>query len=178
MWQNKKVVIIGVLTAVVLAAGIGGAVYAKSGGNIGAGNIALNQAANVTSANDTLMARVAKILGIDQQKLQDAVKQASGDMQKAQVDKYLQNLITQGKITQAQADKFTAWLAARPTGPQTTIQQIKDWMAARPTDVPLPRGFAGAGCGGPGMGAAMGAGPVNGGLSVRGGMITRGMGRF
>jgi hypothetical protein len=171
MWRNKKMVVIAVITAVVLAAGISGAVYAKAGGTT-TGSTALNLAANVTSSNDTLMARVAKILGIDQQKLQDAVKQASGDMRNEKLDTYLKNLVGQGKITQAQADTFKTWWQSKPTSNQTTVQQLKDWMAARPTDVPLPRGFTGAGsCGGP----AMGAGPARG-----GGQLSRGaiMGRF
>ena len=170
MWRNKKMVVVAVIAAILLAAGIGGAVYAKTGGTA-TGNTVLNQAANVTSSNDTLMARVAKILGIDQQKLQDAVKQARGDMQNEKLDKYLTNLVSQGKITQAQADKFTTWWTSKPTSPQTTIQQLQDWLAARPTDVPLPRGFGGGSCGGPmrGAGRAMGGGQIS-----RGGM----MGRF
>ncbi|MDO8578100.1 MAG: hypothetical protein Q7R50_02850 [Dehalococcoidales bacterium] len=169
MWRNKKMVLIAVMAAILLAAGISGAVYAKAGGTA-AGNEVLNQAANVTSSNDTLMARAAKILGIDQQKLQDAIKQARGDMQNEKLDKYLQNLIDQGKITQAQADKFKAWWQSRPTSAQTTIQQYKDWMQARPTDVPLPRGFAGPGACGP----VRGAGPVRGGMPMSRGI----MGRF
>ena len=163
-------IVMAVTAAILLVAGIGGAVYAKAGGTT-AVNTVLNQAANVTSSNDTLMARVAKILGIDQQKLQDAVKQALGDMQTEQLDKYLANLVTQGKITQAQADKFTAWWTSKPTSPQTTLQQLQDWLAARPTDVPLPHGFAGAGfCGGP----VKGSGPVGGGVMMgRGGMTGR-----
>ena len=165
MWKSKKIVVVAVLAAVVVAAGIGGAAYAKTGGSVGATAI-LNQAANVTSGNNTLMARVATILGIDPQKLQDAVKQARGDMQNDQLNEYLQNLVDQQKITQAQADAFKAWWAAKPTGDQTTIQQLKDWMAARPADVPLPRGFDG-GCGPMGRGP----GPARGGMfAPRGGL--------
>ena len=156
MWKNKRILVGAVLAAVVVAAGVGGAAYAKAGGTV-AGVTVLNQAANV-SGNDSLMARVAKILGIDQQTLQDAVKQARGDMQNDRLNQYLQNLVDQGKITQPQADAFKAWWAAKPTGPETTIQQIQDWMAARPADVPLPRGFGGfGGC------APMMRGPVRGG---------------
>ncbi len=165
MWRTKKFIVVAAIAAAVIAAGIGGAVYAKTSTTAGAGNTVLNQTSNTTSSNDTLLARVAKILGIDQSKLQDAVKQARTDMQNDKLNTYLQNLVTKGTITQAQADAFTKWWSSRPTSTNTTIQQWQDWLNARPADVPLPRGFAGASfCGGP----IRGAGPARGGISIRG----------
>jgi hypothetical protein len=165
MWRSKKFIVISIIAAAVVAAGIGGAAYAKTSTTVAAANTVLNQTANTTTGNDTLLSRVAKILGIDQTKLQDAVKQARGDMQNDKLNTYLQNLVSKGTITQEQADTFKTWWQSKPTA-NSTIQQYKDWLQARPTDVPLPRVFAGPGfCGG----------PVRGARSVKDGAPVRGM---
>ena len=140
MWRSKKVIIIAVSAALVLAGSIGGVVYAQTG------NISGN-----TTSNNTILARVAKILGIDQQKVEDAFAQARKDAQTEALDNYLNNLVERGKITQEQADQFKQWRQSRPDLTQYN-QQFKDWQAARPgippelkawqearPDVPLPR---------------------------------------
>jgi len=74
----------------------------------------------VTPASDnasqpkTLLARVAAILGIDQQKAEDAFTQARSEMREEALDNYLKNLVDQGKITQQQADQYKSWWQARP----------------------------------------------------------------
>ena len=67
-----------------------------------------------TGQSKTLLERVATILGIDQQKLQDAVTQAQGQMRDEALDSYLKNLVDQGTITQQQADQYGTWWKARP----------------------------------------------------------------
>ena len=105
MWRrNKKVIVVAVLAAVVLAAAIGGAA-------------AYAQTSNTTSGNNTISARVARILGIDQQKVEDAFAQARSEAQAEALDNYLKNLVTQGKITQAQADQYKDWVKSKPNVP-------------------------------------------------------------
>jgi hypothetical protein len=57
-------------------------------------------------------------------------------MQDEALDRYLQNLVAQGRITQEQADQYKAWLQARPDM-EPFRQQLREWEQARP-DVPLP----------------------------------------
>ncbi len=105
MWRSKKLLIIAVLAAVVLAGSIGGIALAQTG------------SADNTTSGTTLLARVAAILGIDQQKVEDAFAQAQRQMQEEALDNYLKNLVDQGKITQEQADQYKAWVQARPDLP-------------------------------------------------------------
>ena len=63
-----------------------------------------------------MVARVAKILNIDQQKLEDAFKQAGTEIATERENAMFANLVSSGKLTQAQADQYKAWLAAKPAG--------------------------------------------------------------
>lgn len=155
MWRRKKIVIVALLAAVVLLGSIGGMVFAQTGSS------------DNTTSGKTLVARVAVILGIDQQKLQDAVTQARTEMRDEALDNYLKNLVDQGKITQQQADQYKAWVKSKPDMSQYQ-QQLKDWMQARPgispelktwqearPNIPFPgafRRFGGRGFGGGMMG--------------------------
>ena len=105
MKRNKKLIIFGVVAAAILLTGtIGGVALAQSGGATdGTGN--------------TLLARVAAILGIDQQKVQDAFTQAEKDMRQEALDNRLKSLVDQGKITQPQADQYKTWLESKPDIP-------------------------------------------------------------
>ncbi len=65
---------------------------------------------------DTLLARVAEILGIDQQKLADAFKQARQEQQKKMLDEWLKKLVEKGVLTEEQAKAYRDWIEARPEG--------------------------------------------------------------
>ncbi|MBU2009316.1 MAG: hypothetical protein KJ624_05735 [Chloroflexi bacterium] len=97
--RRKRFVIIGLLAAVLLVGSLAG--------------LALAQTVD-TGQPQTLLARVAAILGIDQQKVEDAYAQAQREMRDEAVDSYLKNLVDQGKITQGQADQYSGWWQARP----------------------------------------------------------------
>jgi hypothetical protein len=142
MWRSKKFIVAVLAATVLLVGGIGGVALAQTG-------------STGDSSGKTLLARVAEILGIDQQKVEDAFAQAQTEMQNEALDNYLKNLVDQGKITQEQADQYKAWVQARPDMSQYQ-QQLKDWQQARPglpsdlkdwqgakPDVPLPGGFGG-----------------------------------
>jgi len=64
----------------------------------------------------TLLARVAEILGIDQQKLEDAFKQARQEQQEKMLDEWLKKLVEKGVLTEEQAKAYRDWIEARPEG--------------------------------------------------------------
>lgn len=143
MWRNKKLVIVTALVAaVLLVGGIGGVVYAQAK-NGGYGQIGVTLASDNASQPKTLLARVAAILGIEQQKVEDAFAQARSETQDEALDNHLKNLVDQGKITQEQADQYKAWVKSKPDMTQYE-QQLRDWQNARP-DIPLPGRFDGFG---------------------------------
>lgn len=98
MLRRKRFVIIGLLAALVLVGSLAG--------------LALAQTSD--SSGKTLLARVAAILGIDQQKVEDAFAQAQREMRDEALDSYLKNLVDQGKVTQEQADQYKSWWQAKP----------------------------------------------------------------
>ena len=75
-------------------------------------------AAKLQEHRDALTARVAEILNIDKQKLEDAFKQAQSELREKALDTRLQELVNQGAWTQQQADAFKAWIKARPDVPR------------------------------------------------------------
>lgn len=107
MWHNKKFIIAAALAATMLVATISGAAYAQVGGQPAA-------------AGKNLMTRVATILNIPQQTLENAFAQAQSDMQKEALDARLKGLVDQGKLTQAQADQYKAWMLAKPNLPASS----------------------------------------------------------
>ena len=122
MRRSKKFIIAGVLAAVLLVGSIGGVALAQTGDG-------------EDTQPQTLMARVADILGIDQQTLEDAFAQAKSEMRDDALDNYLNGLVEEGTITQDEADQYRAWWQARPDM-EPFQQQLRDWREARP-DVPL-----------------------------------------
>jgi hypothetical protein len=105
MKHKKKMVLIGfVLGAVLLAGIIGGAALAQTTtGSSGSGT--------------SLVARVAAILGIDKQKVEDAFAQAQKDMEAERLDSQLKALVADGTLTQQQADQYKQWRQSMPTMP-------------------------------------------------------------
>lgn len=98
---KKRFILIAVVVALVLVGSLAGAAFAQTGGT-------------GDSSGKTLLARVAAILGIDQQKVEDAFAQAQKEMRQEALDSYLQNLVDQGKISHEQADQYKQWWQSRP----------------------------------------------------------------
>jgi hypothetical protein len=112
--------------------------------------VALAQESEAPQRQGVLMARVAQILGLDQQKLVDAVKQAQGGLPKETPDARLQELIANGTLTQQQADEIKVWMESRPADvpnvrpaelkklldkgkiTQEQLDALKAWVKARP----------------------------------------------
>jgi Na+-transporting NADH:ubiquinone oxidoreductase subunit NqrC len=120
MWKSKKFIIITSLLAAVLLFGTTAGLALAQNENDGPGQ------------GKDIMARVAQILGIDQQKLTDAFKQAQTELKAQRLD----NLVKDGKITQEQADQFKAWEAAKPD-PKADPQKFDEWLKSRP-NIPFP----------------------------------------
>lgn len=76
----------------------------------------LAQSGTSNTSGNTLIARVAAILGIDQTKLEDAFTQAQKEMRDEALTNYLDQLVKDGKITQEQADQYKSWLDQKPAG--------------------------------------------------------------
>ncbi len=130
MGRRKKIIIIGLLATVLLVGSIGGVVFAQTENGD-------------DSQPKTLLARVAEILGIDQQNVEDAFAQAQSEMRDEALDSYLQKLIDEGKITEEEAAQYKTWLQARPDI-EPFRQQLKEWQQARP-DTPQPGHFGSSG---------------------------------
>jgi hypothetical protein len=147
MWRKKKWVIIAAVAGVVILVGsIAGVALAQTENTIhgSADGVALDQTENTTQSK-TLLARVAEILGIDQQTVENAFTQARIDMRNEAQDNYLKKLVDEGKLTQEQAGEYKTWWQSKPDSTQYQ-QQLREWEQARP-DVPLP-GWGGRGFGG------------------------------
>ncbi len=116
MWKSKKnIVLAAVLAVVVLLGATAGIAIAQNGNS------------PKTGQGNELFARVAQILGIDQQKLTDAFKQARDEFiaknprpQRPALqnhDEWLAQLVKDGKLTQQQADQYRQWLKSKPNVP-------------------------------------------------------------
>ena len=130
MWERKKFIILGVVLAVVILIGAtAGVVFAQTGAS-------KTPVAQVTSAvagfSENLTARIAKILGIDQQKLDAAIKQANTDLQNQRLDDYLNQLVQSGKITKDQANQYKTWLNSNPNAGADQQKKYQDWLNSRP----------------------------------------------
>jgi len=87
---------------------------------------------NVQERRDALATRVADILNISKQELENAFKQAQGELRGKALDTRLQELVNQESWTQQQADAFKAWIKARPDVPPPL-------RPARPSGTPRPQ---------------------------------------
>ena len=60
--------------------------------------------------------KVATILGLSETQVQDALKQAAGEMQDEALQRKLAHMVEIGRLTQEQADAYYEWYQARPEG--------------------------------------------------------------
>lgn len=152
---NRKKLIAGVLVATMALTGVL------------VGTISADEETGA-NARTSLMARVAEILGLDQQAVENAFDQAlqeqRGERQalmQAARDARLQDLIDEGVLTQEQVEAWETWLESRPDN----RDEMQAWHESRPdmgealTMGPAIRGgFAGR----PGERAMMPRGPMGG----------------
>jgi hypothetical protein len=144
VWRSKKFIIIAVLAVIVVLVGSTAGIVLARAGSGGDSQTGVTQASDNVSQSKTLLARVAAILGIDQQTVENAFAQAQRETQEEALDNWLKKLVDEGKITQAQADEYKQWWQSRPDMSQYQ-QQLKDWQEARPNIPELGPGFGGRG---------------------------------
>jgi hypothetical protein len=101
MLRSKKFIIVSAILAVVLVVGIAGVAIAQTGGE-------------TQSGGKTLLGRVAAILNLDEQTVEDAFQQAKKEMADEALDARLNALVEKGTITQGQADEYKEWWQGRP----------------------------------------------------------------
>ena len=131
MWKSKKFIILASVLAAVIVIGATAGVALAQGEN------------NPPGPGKVLLARVAEILGIDEQKVVDAFNQARTELEaerppRLTQDQLLDQLVENGKITQEQADQLKAWWAQKPANPKDNPEQFKEWLQSRP-DIPMER---------------------------------------
>ena len=103
--MKRKRWFIASLTVVVLVLGIGG-------GTI----LAQESTTSDGTPRQSIFSRVASILGIEEQQVEDAFQQAAQEIQDERVQQRLAMLVERGVLTQEQADEYKAWLDAQPEG--------------------------------------------------------------
>ena len=102
--MRKRWLIVALMVGV-LAVGVTGAtVLAQSSGGNGGGPV------------KGLVSRVAQILGLDDQQVQDAFDQARMEMRDEAVRTKLDGLVEAGRLTQEQADEYYDWYQDMPSG--------------------------------------------------------------
>jgi len=130
MWKRKKFIVLGVILAVVVLVGAtAGVVLAQTDSTKAT---VLQNTSTALGLSDNLTARIAKILGIDQAKLDAAIKQATTELEKQRLDDYLNKLVQSGKITQDQANQYKNWLNSNPNATPDQQKKYQDWLNSRP----------------------------------------------
>jgi hypothetical protein len=120
--KHRTKIIAGVLVATLALAGVlVGTISADEG--------------DVDGARGSLMARVAEILGLEQDEVESAFQQAmqeQRDERQAQMeaarDARLQDLIDKGVVTEEQVAEWKAWLESRPDNRDA----MREWIESRP----------------------------------------------
>ena len=97
--MRKRWVIVSVVMAALAIAITGGAIMAQD---------------EDEDSSKTFAGRVAEILGLGDDTVADAMKQAKEDMRDEAVKAKLDALVEDGKMTQEDADAYLEWLESRP----------------------------------------------------------------
>jgi competence protein ComGC len=107
---------------------------------------------NMPERRTALISKVADILDIDQQTLENAFRQAQQEQRGEALDNRLEELVNEGTINQQQANEFNTWINSRPDVPlvgprqlkkliqegkisQEQVDALKAWMESKP-DIP------------------------------------------
>ena len=84
----------------------------------GATALAHNDDGENETPRETVAAKVAEILGIeDEQVVRDALQQATQEVKLDRLEHRLDHMVEAGVLSQDQADEYLAWYEARPEGP-------------------------------------------------------------
>ncbi|MBM4462929.1 MAG: hypothetical protein FJ012_06275 [Chloroflexi bacterium] len=80
----------------------------------GAGNSASATFEEQSTPGQTFISKVANILGLPEEQVAAAFKQARQEMQDEALQNWLQKLVDEGRITQEEADQYLEWWQSRP----------------------------------------------------------------
>ena len=101
--KKKRSLLLVLFTAMLLALGItGGAVLAQEGNTQDDG------------ARQSMASRVAAILGLGEQEVEDAFKQARREMHDERFETRMDRLVEKGQITEDEASEAIDWYQSRP----------------------------------------------------------------
>ena len=122
MRGKRKLALIGtavVLGLAIVGLGISTAVVAASGDNTQQGSAtsvvsASDSTDNETSPHDIYVGKVAEKLGLDEDTVATAMKEARQEMMDEALAERLQEAVDEGRITQEQADQISEWMKSRP----------------------------------------------------------------
>ena len=95
--MRKRWIVVSVVLAALAIAVTGGAIMAQD-----------------EETRKTFAGRVAEILGLDEETVADAMKQAKDEMRDEAVRAKLDALVEKGVMTQEDADAYVEWLESRP----------------------------------------------------------------
>ena len=99
--MKKRWIVVSVLVAVFAAAGVGSVALAQ-------------EETEAESPVKNLISRVATILGLEEQVVQDAVDQAVGELHDEAMQARMDKLVEEGRLTREQANEYLEWQQARP----------------------------------------------------------------
>ena len=100
---KRRWLVVGVLVGVLSVGAVGGTVLAQ--GDVGSGE---------DSPLQSFASRVAAILGLNEEQVEAALTQASGEMRDEAMQSKMARLVEEGRITRQQADEYLEWQRARP----------------------------------------------------------------
>ena len=98
--KGKRWIAAALVAGIVMIAVTGGAVLASGAGGGAPG--------------EGILARVAAILGIEEQQVQDAFRQAAAELHDDRLQSKLDSLVESGRLTPEQAGEYLEWYKARP----------------------------------------------------------------
>jgi len=122
MRGKKKLALIGtavVLGLAILGLGVSTAVVAASDDHtqqVSTASVvsASDTTDNETSQFDTFVSKVADKLGLDEDTVAAAMKEARQEMMDEALAEHLQKAVDEGRITQEEADQILEWMKSRP----------------------------------------------------------------
>jgi len=126
VWKSKKFVLLSALAIAMVIGGVAAGVTLAQGDN---GN-----ETQVNTRYEELLNKVATIyqqntgVTIDPQQLETAFTEAQKQMQSEALQTWLQNLVTQGKITQEQANQYLQWWNSKPDVPLLQLPRGEGMM--------------------------------------------------
>lgn len=134
--NQKRKLFLGLFAAVIMVAGItGGVIWAQEGDSPD------------DPARQSMASRVAEILGLGEDEVTDAFKQAAREMRDERFQNRMARLVEKGQITEDEAAESVDWYQSRPEdiGPGPRGPRLKGRGHPRPGSSFGLRGRGGAG---------------------------------